>query len=94
MKWLLSLLMVAFLYVPSFAQERQLAKLFRLKTPDSEVSDAILHLESLSVEDRPFTKYFSTYAIPETKRENAALALSFICHSLQGVTTKEFQGGG
>jgi hypothetical protein len=94
MKWLLSLLLVVFLYTPGFSQELGIAKRFKLLTPESEVSDAILHLESLPEEDRPFTKYLSTYAIPEEKRINAVLAGSFMCHSLQGVTTKNFQGGG
>ena len=76
----------------------------KVQTLDSEVGDAILFLENenyVSVEDQPYIKFFTTYTIKgetpqktETLRQQAALTLSFICHSMVGVNTGKFTGGG
>lgn len=70
----------------------------KLVTPDKEVGDAIIYLEDeelVNPIDRPYIKFFTTYAIPEQKqRESTMLALSFIAHSMIGVGTDEFTGGG
>jgi len=78
-----------------YGQEVGIAKKFTLKTPNSEVGDAILYLQDhIATEDKPHIKFFTTYAIPEKLRQDAGLSLSFMCHSLQGVVTKDYQGGG
>jgi hypothetical protein len=57
-----------------------------LKTPDLEVADAILFLETKIEEaDRPYIRFFSTYALPEALRQDAVLALSFVIHSMVGI---------
>lgn len=57
-----------------------------LKTPETEVADAILFLQDLPLEDRPFIRFFSTYAMPEDMRQDGVLCLSFILHNLIGPT--------
>jgi len=69
----------------------------KLVTPDQEVKDAIVFLEEnfKSEEDKKYIRFFTTYAEQDEKsREDLALILSFICHSLTGAVTKDFQGGG
>ena len=57
----------------------------KLRTPQSEVEDAILFLSKLPKEDAQYIRFFSTYAIPTDRRDNAVLTLSFILHSLVGL---------
>src|SRR5690554_2926799 len=64
-------------------------QLVELKTPQSEVEDAIVFLSKIPEEDRIFTRFFTTYAIPKEKREDRILTLSFIIHSLVGPATTE-----
>ncbi len=58
----------------------------KLKTPQSEVEDAILFLSKLPSEDAQFIRFFSTYAVPAAQREDEVLVLSFIIHSLIGIS--------
>lgn len=84
------------------AQQLVLPEFNKIQTLDSEVGDAIIHLEdNVSEEDRPYTKFFTTYTIrgdspqkTETLRQHAVLTTSFICHSMIGVNTGKFVGGG
>ncbi len=73
-------------------------KLVKLKTADTEVADTILYLEKMketSPQDIPYLRFFTTYAIRDaTQRQQAALELSFLCHSMIGVVNKTFVGGG
>jgi hypothetical protein len=57
----------------------------KLKTPQSETEEVIAHLKNnIKPEDYIYTKYLTTYAIPENKREDYVLCASFILHSLIG----------
>jgi len=60
-----------------------------LKTPNSEVEDAIIFLQKIPEYDREFVRFFTTYDIPEELRDKAALTLSFIVHSLTGTSLQE-----
>lgn len=84
---------------PAPAQQPIVIKEFvKLGTPDTEVGDAIIFLEDeelVNPLDRPYIKFFTTYAIREqSQRESTMLALSFIAHSMIGVNNEEFTGGG
>lgn len=66
----------------------------QLKEPDSEVEDAIVFLLDKPEEDRDYIKFFSTYAVPAQYRDNTVLTLSFVIHSLIGVSLDEAEGVG
>lgn len=74
--------------LPLFAQDQEPKNKIRitLRTPQSEVEDAIVFLSKMTKEDANFTRFFSTYAILPDKREDVILTLSFICHSLTGLS--------
>lgn len=56
-----------------------------LKTPNSEVEDAIKFLSEIPEIDRQFIRFFSTYAIQDPQdREEVVLQLSFVIHTLVG----------
>ena len=65
----------------------------RLRTPQSEVEDAILFLSRINNEDIPFIRFFSTYAVRPEHREDTVLTLSFIIHSLVGLNLDDFDDG-
>ena len=50
-----------------------------------QVAQALNFLEGIEPEDRPYIKFFTTYAMPDDYKQSAALALSFVCHSLSGL---------
>lgn len=80
---------------PNYDVPVSLPKLVKLKTPDSEVGDAILFLENMKDHERRFIRFFTTYAIADqTLRQHEILVTSFLCHSMTGATNKEFVGGG
>lgn len=64
----------------------------KLRTPQSEVEGAILFLSKLPQEDASFVRFFSTYAIPLDERDNTVLTLSFVLHSLIGISTDPNSG--
>lgn len=72
-----------------------------LKSPDSEVTDAITFLQNCEnnkvyprAEDHCYIKFFTTYAIPEEYRRDAVLTTSFLMASLTGPTNdKEGNAG-
>ena len=71
----------------------------KLKTPTSEVEDAILFLQDdkngYSSVDVDNIRFFTTYALPQDLRDKAILSLSFVLHSLMGISDKEeTQAGG
>lgn len=86
------------------AQQLVLPEFVKIQTLDTEVGDVILYLENekyVAVEDRPYIKFFTTYTIrddnpqkTEGLRQHAVLTTSFICHSMIGVNTGKFTGGG
>jgi hypothetical protein len=93
------LLLISFSNFAYSQDEITITKLVKLKTPDTEVSDAILYLDKIrkevSEKDASYIRFFSTYAIKdESQRDNVALLLSFLTHSMSGVVTKEYPGGG
>lgn len=52
----------------------------------SEVEQALVFLdERIRPENRPYIRFFTTYAVPEEYRNKCALTLSFVCHSLAGL---------
>lgn len=55
-----------------------------IKSPNSEHRAALMHLKYGGVlrEDRPFTKYFSLYAVPVEQREKVLRLLNVWIHSL------------
>lgn len=59
----------------------------KLRTPQSEVEGAILFLSKLPEEEASFVRFFSTYAVPADEREDTVLTLSFVLHSLIGIST-------
>ena len=61
-------------------------------TLDSELVAAHQHLEKVDPLDRPFIKFLTTYAYPPLYRDEAAMSVSFILHSLTGVPN-EVTGG-
>lgn len=69
-----------------------------LKTPNSEVEDAILFLTDLQNEGRDpsFIRFFSTYNIQDKKeKEDVVLTLSFVLHSLIAIgKDDEYNSGG
>lgn len=76
----------------------QIKEFVKFGTPDKEVGDAIIFLEDeelVNPLERQYIKFFTTYAIPtEEQRQQTMLALSFIAHSMIGVNTDEYTGGG
>jgi len=72
------LILLIFLFIPLYAHAVD---------PNSEVRDAVLFLEKVPESDRPYIRFFSTYAIPPDLRDKTALTLSFVCHSLTGLST-------
>ena len=65
----------------------------KLRTPQSEVEDAIFHLTTrVDREDWPFIRFFSTYSVPKNQREDAILTLSFCIHSLVGLSDDPDEG--
>ena len=76
----------------------EIKEFVKLGTPDKEVGDAIIFLEDeelVNPLERQYIKFFTTYAIPtEEQRQQTMLALSFISHSMIGVNTDEYTGGG
>ena len=64
----------------------------KLRTPQSEVEDAILFLSKLPEEDAQFIRFFSTYAILPHNRQDTVLTLSFILHSLVGISSDPNEG--
>jgi len=69
-------------------------KLVKLKTPDTEVGDAILFLEKLPVEERRFVKFLTTFGIKDVEaRKREALVCSFLVHSMIGAVNEEFNAG-
>ncbi len=64
----------------------------KLRTPQSEVEGAILFLSKLSEENASFVRFFSTYAVPANEREDTVLTLSFVLHSLIGISTDSEAG--
>jgi len=59
----------------------------KLRTPQSEVEDAILFLSKFPEEEAQFFRFFSTYAIKPEFRQETILTLSFILHSMVGIST-------
>lgn len=58
-----------------------------LRTPQSEVEDAILFLSKLPQDEASFIRFFSTYAVVPSRRDDTILTLSFVIHSLTGIST-------
>ena len=92
MRLLRLILLVLCFTIPTIAQDK-------LKTPDSEVQDAIKFLVGndpngnpyVNKIDQQFIELFSTYAIPDEKaKQDAVLACSYILHSLVG-PSKNFE---
>jgi hypothetical protein len=67
---------------------RQVENGEHLKTPNSEVEDAIVFLqENYNDNDANFIRFFTTYAIQDKqKRQEQVLTLSYILHSLVGLS--------
>lgn len=79
-------LLIVFLTSFSFAQE------VKLKTPNSEVEDFVVWLQEQPKEDQPFLRGLSTYAVPEELRPDVEIQLSFMLHSLTGISS-DIDGG-
>lgn len=69
------------LLVPSIGLSQEIAK-----TPTSETQDVILFLEKVPEQERPYLVFFSFYNAPPDIIEDAALCLSFVVHSLTGIS--------
>lgn len=66
----------------------------KLKTPNSEVEDFVVWLQDQNKEDQPYLRGFSTYAVPEELRPDVVLQLSFMLHSLTGISSDKDGGAG
>lgn len=65
----------------------------RLRTPQSEVEDAIVHLSTrVNKADLPYIRFFSTYAVKPQYRDDLILTLSFCMHSLVGISDDPDEG--
>ena len=64
----------------------------RYRTPQSEVEDAIVFLSQFRAEDAQFVRFFSTYAVEPQDRNDLVLTLSFVIHSLVGVSDEIDEG--
>lgn len=60
-------------------------------TLQSEIDAAISFLEKLPEKDRIYTRFFTLYAVPEELKEDCTLTLSFICHSLGGLSSNPLE---
>lgn len=60
-----------------------------LKSVNSEVEECIVYQTKLTEEDRKYIKFFTTYAYPKDMRQDAVLLLSFIIHSLAGISNDD-----
>ena len=67
-------------------QKATAADLIPLSSPNREVEDAIRFLETIDPADRPFIRLFTTYDYPSEKRNELVYSLSFIMHSLVGIS--------
>lgn len=56
------------------------------KDINSEVESAIVYYTGVPEQDREYIKFFTTYQYPIELREDAVLILSFVIHSLAGVS--------
>lgn len=65
----------------------------KLKTPNSEVEDFILFLQNLSPDRQQYIRAFTTYAIPKELQEEAVLQVSFLIHSMVGISDTEENSG-
>lgn len=67
----------------------------KLRTPNSEVEDAIIFLTRLEQQgvDTQSIRFFSTYAVPKELREEEVLTLSFVIHSLVGISDENYYSG-
>lgn len=65
-----------------------------LSEPDKEVEAALVFLQGVPAEDQEYIRFFTTYAIRPEKRDQSVLALSFVIHSLIGISDVNGGGGG
>src|SRR3990167_5404371 len=87
--WVFLLLLIP---INGFAQEKVLGPpqvVEQLKTPQSEVEDAVAFLLKIPEYDRQFIRFFTIYDVPQELREQTVLTLSYVCHSLTGLSDKE-----
>lgn len=63
-------------------------------TPDTEVESAIVHLKKYEPSDGEYIRFFTTYAVPEPRRDNVVLTLSFVIHSLAGISPNVDESAG
>lgn len=73
--------------ISSYVKDRKwvAADFQSLVEPNAEVDAAILFLRKVKPDDRPFIRFFTTYAVPPNLREQTVLTLSFVIHSLVAV---------
>lgn len=79
-------ILVCLLPIFSSAQEK-------LKTVNSEAEDFIVFLQKIPKEEQQYIKCFTSYAIPKDLRDDAVLQLSFMLHSLTGISEKTESAG-
>lgn len=64
-------------------------------TPTKEVEDAILFLqERIPEEDQIYIRFFTTYSVPLELRKKTILTLSYVIHSLAGLSTTGVENAG
>lgn len=99
MKFLSIFIILFFLSVSLYAQNPGVQAINILnnnivKTPNSEVEDFLVWLQDVNKQDQPYIRCFTTYAIPVELREEAVLQLSFILHSMIGISTLDEDNAG
>lgn len=65
-----------------------------VKTPTSETQDVIKFLEKIPEHERSYLSFFSFYNVPPDLREDTALTLSFVLHSLTGISENPLDNAG
>lgn len=86
------LLIIIIWLISSKKQAKSQEILKQLKTPDSEVEDFIVWLQEQPESDRPFLRGLTTYAVPEQLRPDVSVQLSFLLHSLVGLSSDKDGG--
>lgn len=80
---------------PIVTPVKPIIELIKLKTPNTEVEDFLLYLQDIPVENQQYIRAFSTYGVPKDIQEECILELSFILHSMIGLSdTDENNSGG
>lgn len=66
----------------------------KVVTPDTEAEAAIVHLNKMDKYDAEYIRFFTTYAVEKERRDSVILTLSFVIHSLAGISPNADESAG